>query len=414
MYLTLYNLIGYLLLPFALLRLLFKGLKSPAYSQRISERLGFIKPIDASCVWVHCVSVGEFRAAIALIDALVKIYPNHKILVTTTTPTASKAVIQHYQNQVLHTYFPFDVAVIVKRIVKKIRPDLCLLLETEIWPNLIHILHKNNIPTLLVNARLSQQSLKKYQLFSSLSNKTLNKLSLIATQNQNSAQRFIELGANKEKVIVTGNIKFDQVLNVNQKLLENLRKLTKKPKIVVFASTHKDEEAIILKSYLKNPIDALMLIIPRHPERFNVVFELATKYNITVFKRSSNQVCENCQILIGDSMGEMMTYFALADIVFIGGSLVEIGGHNVLEPAALAKPIIFGPHVFNFGEISADLLAQNAAIQVQNADELMDNITHLLNNSDNAKTLGANAKRYLKSQQGAVATLTKQIKKVSR
>lgn len=412
MHLTLYNLIGYLLLPLALLRLLFKALKVANYRKRLGERLGFIKAITQPVIWVHCVSVGEFRASIVLIDTLIKTYPNHKILITSTTSTGSQAVIDYYQNQVLHTYFPFDIGFIVKRAIKKIQPDLCLLLETEIWPNLIHALRKNKIPILLINARLSQRSFNKYRRFKHLTAQTLNKLSLIVAQNQNSAQRFVALGADKERVIISGNIKFDQNLSADIALINNLKNLIGKRKVVVFASTHKGEEKEILNAYLKKPIDALILIIPRHPERFNEVFKLAKKNQLSVAKRSDNKPCKDCQILIGDSMGEIMAYFAVADVVFIGGSLVETGGHNMLEPAALSKPILFGPHVFNFGEISSALLKQQGAIQVQNANQLLKETTQLLANDKASKNLGNNANQYFKSQQGALKILVKQIEKL--
>lgn len=411
MYLALYNLIGYLLLPVMILRLLLKGLKTPAYSQRIAQRLGFISTIKEKVIWVHCVSVGEFRAAIVLIDALIVQYPKHKILVTSTTPTGSKAVIEHYQDKVLHLYFPFDVSFIIKRYIKKVNPKICLLLETEIWPNLIHTLNKNNTPTLLVNARLSQRSLKKYQKFASaLAKQTLNKLTLIAAQNQNSAERFKKLNINGGKVIIAGNIKFDQNSSVNSAVSKQLKTFIGNRKVVVFASTHKGEEAQIINAYLKKPLDALMLIVPRHPERFDEVYKLAVQHNIKIARRSENIPCNDCAILLGNSMGEMMSYFEVADIVFMGGSLNDTGGHNMLEPAALAKPILFGKNVFNFSEISSDLLAQNAAIQVQDAEYLLLEISELLNDNKKAKTLGKNAKQYFKSQQGAVDILINRIK----
>ncbi|VVH67071.1 Lipid IVA 3-deoxy-D-manno-octulosonic acid transferase (EC [often with (EC also] [uncultured Gammaproteobacteria bacterium] len=411
MHLALYNFIGILLLPVMVLRLLLKGLKTPAYRQRISERLGFIKSITGRVIWVHCVSMGEFRAAIVLIDALIKAYPNHKILVTSTTPTGSKAVSEQYQNKILHCYFPFDIAFIVKRYLKKIQPDLCLLLETEIWPNLIHTLYKNNIPTLLVNARLSERSLKRYQKFTTLTTHTLNKLSVIATQNQNSAERFIKLGANKDKVMVAGNIKFEQNPSANKNQTKAIKTIIGKRKVVVFASTHKGEEEKIIHAYLNQPLDALMLIIPRHPERFDEVYKLAKKHNIKTVKRSNNASASGYDILLGDSIGEMMSYFEVADVVFMGGSLVQTGGHNMLEPAALSKPILFGPNVFNFSEISADLLTQQGSIQVQNADALMQEITQLLEDDKKSNNLGKNANQYFKSQQGALSALIKQVKR---
>ena len=412
---TLYSLVGTLLLPIMVLRLLIKGLKTPAYRQRIFERLGFINNIPVPIIWVHCVSVGEFRAATVLIDQLILNYSDHRILVTTTTPTGSQAVLEHYQSEVLHFYFPFDLPLIVNRYIKQINPAICILLETEIWPNLIHALNKNNIPSLLVNARLSQRSLEKYQKFApNLAWKTLNKFTTIATQNQNSANRFIELGADTSKVVAVGNIKFDQNPVADKTISKKIQSIAGKRKVVVFASTHKGEEAKIIDAYLnhKDNIDALLVIIPRHPERFNEVYKLAQKHQLNVIKRSSNQPCKDCDLLLGDSMGEMMSYFDVADIVFMGGSLSNTGGHNMLEPAALSKPILFGPNVFNFAEISSDLLERGGSIQASNADDLFKSIAELLADTKAAKALGKNANQYFKSQQGAVDNLIKQVESV--
>jgi len=410
---TLYSLAGYLLLPIMVIRLLIKGLKTPSYRHRIFERLGFINKIPVPIIWVHCVSVGEFRAATILIDQLILNYSDHRILVTTTTPTGSQAVLEHYQSKVLHFYFPFDLPLVVNHYIKQINPDICILLETEIWPNLIHALNKNNIPCLLVNARLSQRSLEKYQKFAqNLAQQTLNKLSVIATQNQNSANRFIELGANTGKVVSTGNIKFDQNPSADKTISKKIKTITGKRKVVVFASTHKGEEAQIIDAYLnhKDNINALLVIIPRHPERFNEVYKLVQKHHLNIVKRSISKSCKDCDILLGDSMGEMMSYFEVADIVFMGGSLNSTGGHNMLEPAALSKPILFGPNVFNFAEISTDLLEQNGAIQVSNADDLFKSITVLLTDTKTAKTLGNNANQYFQSKQGAVNKLIEQVR----
>jgi 3-deoxy-D-manno-octulosonic-acid transferase len=410
---TLYSLAGYLLLPIMVIRLLIKGLKTPSYRHRIFERLGFINKIPVPIIWVHCVSVGEFRAATVLIDQLILNYSDHRILVTTTTPTGSQAVLEHYQSEVLHFYFPFDLPLIVNRYIKQINPAICILLETEIWPNLIHALNKNNTPCLLVNARLSQRSLEKYQKFAqNLAQQTLNKLTVVATQNQNSANRFIELGADTGKVVATGNIKFDQNPSADKTISKKIKTITGKRKVVVFASTHKGEEAQIIDAYLnhKDNINALLVIIPRHPERFNEVYKLVQKHQLNIVKRSINKSCKDCDILLGDSMGEMMSYFEVADIVFMGGSLNNTGGHNMLEPAALSKPILFGPNVFNFAEISSDLLEQNGAIQVSNADDLFKSIAALLTDTKTAKTLGNNANQYFQSKQGAVNKLIEQVR----
>jgi 3-deoxy-D-manno-octulosonic-acid transferase len=411
----LYSLIGYLLLPILIIRLLIKSLKTRAYRHRISERLGLIGKIPVPIIWIHCVSVGEFRAAIPLIDSLIKHYPTHRILATTTTPTGSTALKKHYGSEVLHLYFPFDLGLIVGHYIRQIKPDLCLLMETEIWPNLIHHLKQKNIPTLLINARLSTRSLKKYQQFTpKLVRQALGNLSLIATQNQNSANRFAQLGARENTIINIGNIKFDLNPAADKNTTKTLKKIIGKRKIITFASTHSGEEAQIISSYLKYQakIDALLVIIPRHPERFIRVEKLIQNANLNLVKRSNDKTAKDADILLGDSMGEMMSYFELSDIVFMGGSLNETGGHNMLEPAALSKAIIFGKNVFNFAEISKDLLKNKASIQVQNADELFENIIQLLDNPQQLKALGANAKTYFDAQQGAVKKLVKLIKTV--
>ncbi len=279
---------------------------------------------------------------------------------------------------------------------------------------LIHSLNKKEIPVMLVNARLSERSLSKYQRFAKkLSEKTLNQLTLIAAQNINSAKRFIELGASKEKVLAAGNIKFDQKLITDISTTKEISAFVNKPNVIVFASTHRGEESKIIRSYIDNKEslkDSLLVIIPRHPERFNEVYKLAKKNKLNVVKRSSNKPEKDAQILLGDSMGEMMSYFKVCDIAFIGGSLNNTGGHNMLEPAALSKPIIFGPNVFNFSEISSSLVSQNAAIQVKNEGELFVVIKRLIDNKQEMQELGKNAHKFFSQQKGASKLISDRIK----
>lgn len=411
---SLYILLGYLLLPLAILRLLIKSIRSPDYSKRILERIGIVVDLPVPVIWIHCVSVGEFRAATVLIDRLITNYPDHRVLVTTTTVTGSRAVADTYNQKVLHFYFPFDVPIIVNRYIKKIKPSVCVLLETEIWPNLIHSLHKKNVPVVLVNARMSERSLKRYKKFSKkLSLQTLNKLSLIAAQNNNSMNRFIELGAKPKIVINSGNIKFDQKHSTNEYITKQISAFKYKRDVVVFSSTRKGEEAQIIKSYLKyqgSINNALLVIIPRHPERFDEVYKLANKHKLGITRRSSNNPSPENTILLGDSMGEMMSYFDVSDIVFVGGSLSNTGGQNMLEPAALSKPIIFGPSVFNFAEISSSLLSIGGAVQVQNSDELFETVIRLLENKKERQELGKNAYQFLLDQQGATDRIQEQLR----
>jgi 3-deoxy-D-manno-octulosonic-acid transferase len=401
----LYNILSYLFLPLAIFKLL-KNKKG----ERLKERLGCFIPIETEVIWVHCVSVGEFLAAKVLIDALLE---NHSVLITTTTQTASNEVIKTYSNRVYHLFFPFDCPLIIKRYLRKLHIKKVLIMETEIWANLIHYLHQSHIPCWIINARMSEKSFKKYQRFGEFSAQTLNKLNALLTQNSSSYQYFSRLGVCQNHLVNTGNIKFDQ-FQINPYIDKQLTFLTQfnKP-IIVFASTHAGEEAQILTAYLKkpNPPEALLIIIPRHPERFDEVFKLIEQHKISVTRRSQclNTLAPDTQILLGDSMGEMMAYLTVADVVFMGGSLNQTGGHNMLEPATLGKAILFGKNVFNFNEIAHDLISCNGAIQVENADELWQQIDKLLASSTQRKTLGDNAQQYLRHHQGVLKKILKEV-----
>jgi 3-deoxy-D-manno-octulosonic-acid transferase len=400
-------------LPFALLRILLKDTKSSSWIRKLKNQLGYVPKTSGKVIWFHCVSVGEFNAAKPLIDMIFLKFPLHQIVITTTTITGSEAVENHYKSRVIHCFFPFDVPFIVSLFLKKIKPLACILLETEIWPNLITKLKHQNIPIMLVNARLSDRSFKKYNKFSpKLVNSTLNSLSIICSQNESSLKRFISLGASKKNITITGSLKFDSNEPKNLETIQVLKKITGDRKIVAFASTREGEELQIIKNYLafKNKFNALLLIIPRHPERFNEVFNMAIENGLNVKRRSLVDHCEkDTDILIGDSMGEMMSYFSICDIAFIGGSLSNNGGQNMLEAASLSKPIIFGPSVFNFEEISKKLLDDGSAIQVSSAEELMKTICELLLDNEKRKLIGQSAKTTFENNRGAVARVFEAI-----
>ena len=409
----LYTVLITLSLPFALLRILLKDTKSSSWIRKLKNQLGYVPKTSGKVIWFHCVSVGEFNAAKPLIDKIFLKFPLHQIVITTTTITGSEAVENHYKSRVIHCFFPFDVPFIVSLFLKKIKPLACILLETEIWPNLITKLKHQNIPIMLVNARLSDRSFKKYNKFApKLVNSTLNSLSIICSQNESSLKRFISLGASKKNITITGSLKFDSNEPKNLETIQVLKKITGDRKIVAFASTRKGEELQIIKNYLafKNKFNALLLIIPRHPERFNEVFNMAIENGLNVKRRSLVDHCEkDTDILIGDSMGEMMSYFSICDIAFIGGSLSNNGGQNMLEAASLSKPIIFGPSVFNFEEISKKLLDDGSAIQVSSAEELMKTICELLLDNEKRKLIGQSAKTTFENNRGAVARVFEAI-----
>jgi len=340
------------------------------------------------------------------------IYPEHRLAITTTTITGAEAVRNHYKNRVMHYFFPFDLPSIVGPFINKINPVACILLETEIWPNLINNLNKKAIPVMLVNARLSERSFNKYQKFSSkLVQKTINQLTFIGSQNNSSRERFLSLGASPDKVITVGNLKFDSNEVMDSASYEEMRLIVRKRNIVVFASTRDGEEKQIIQSYvnLKDKFDALLLIIPRHPERFDEVFNMAIKSGLKVGRRSENLQSVEKDVLIGDSMGEMMTYYTFCHIAFIGGSLSNTGGQNMLEAASVSKPIIFGPSVHNFEEIAKTFLENDSAIQVRDSDELMQTISELLLDLRRRFKLGRNAKATFEKHRGAVDRLLKLI-----
>ena len=409
-----YTLLLYVSIEIAVLKIITKERKKSLWKTKLKNQLGFVTKTTGKVIWIHCVSVGEFNAARPLIDQLFKDFSDHKLVITTTTITGAEAVKKYYKKRVTHHFFPFDEPLILESFIKKINPLACILLETEIWPNLAHKLNKKSIPVLLVNARLSERSFKKYQKFSSnLIRKTINKLTLIATQNNQSSERFLLLGAQQDKVITTGNLKFDSNELSSSEITKSLQNIVGERKVVVFASTRDGEEKQIIQSYLKlrHKLQAIMLIIPRHPERFDEVFDLVNENGLNVKRRSDELKCDDMtEFLIGDSMGEMMSYYSICDIAFIGGSLSNTGGQNMLEAAASSKPIIYGPSVFNFEEVSKMLLESNSALQVNNADELMQTISDLLLDNKKREKLGLNAKACFESHRGAVTRLMNLIK----
>ena len=408
-----YTLLLYLSLPIAILKLIAKERKSPFRKAKLKNQLGFVTKTSGKVIWVHCVSVGEFNAARPLIDQILDIYPEHKLAITTTTITGAEAVRNHYQDRVIHYFFPFDLPFIVGPFVNKINPVACILLETEIWPNLINNLNKKAIPVMLINARLSERSLNKYQKFSSkLVQKTINQLTLIGSQNDPSSERFLSLGALPDKVVTVGNLKFDSNEKDNPNTTQSLQQMIGQRRVVVFASTREGEEKKIIQSYvnLKDKFDALLIIVPRHPQRFDEVFNLIVDSGLKVKRRSDGLGCdESIQVLLGDSMGELLSYYSVCDIAFIGGSLIDTGGQNMLEAAAASKPILFGPSVFNFEKIAQLFLEKDAAIQVGDADDLMKTISSLLLDDTKRQKLGENAKNSFEKNRGAIDRLMKLI-----
>ncbi len=406
----LYSVLTYLLVPFVLLRLLWRGRLAPAYRKRWAERFGYFKVHKAQQggIWIHVVSVGEVLAAAPLVQALHKRYPSKPLIITTMTPTGSERVRANLPPTVFHVYAPYDLPGVVNRFLNKIKPELAIFMETELWPNILHYCKKRNIPTLLANARLSAKSAQGYARFASLSKNMLQSLSIIAAQSQSDADRFISLGAMPAQIYVTGNMKFD--LHIPPSLLESAdslkQQLGSSRPIFIAASTHDGEDEIILDAFsqIRSSIrDCLLLLVPRHPERFEKVAGLCKKQGYHVVSRSEGIVLDaNTDVFLGDTMGELRLFFAASDIAFIGGSLIPRGGHNMLEAAAFGLPVLSGPHTFNFTETVRLLNEADALITINNAHELATHVIQLLQNTSLRQEMGEKGKKVVEANRGAL------------
>ena len=387
-YRFIYSALLYLLLPLVLLRLLLKSRHNKEYRLRIKERLGRVAG-DISgkkIIWLHAVSVGETIAAKPLIEGLLQDYPQHSLLITSTTPTGSATVNKLFAKRVLHHYFPYDLPSFVARFIATVKPQLLIIVETEIWPNLYANCAKQHIPILLLNARLSKKSTRQYLRIKSLVSETLSYVSLIAVRSEEDRRHFVSLGASAKQLELTGNIKFD--ISLEKTILTQGQQLRiqwgiERP-VWVAASTHAGEDEALLAIFeqLKQRFPTLLLIIvPRHPERFNLVEKLLITSPYSIQKRSDNKpFLYNTDIILGDSMGEMLLWYAAADIAFVGGSLVKTGGHNPLEATALGVPVISGRFIFNFNDIYPPLCKAKIAWVEKTPDAIEKRIIKLLTN----------------------------------
>lgn len=388
----LYTCLVYLLTPFILLRLLWRSVKAPAYAKRWNERFGFFEaPYNIqNGVWIHAVSMGETLAAIPLIKKFQQTYPQLPIVVTTMTPTGSAQVVKQLGQSVFHVYAPYDLPCAWHRFLNITKPRFVVVMETELWPNMLHVAHQKNIPVIIVNARLSERSANGYQKVSSVTHDMLQKVTHMCAQYDNDGARFVRLGLAKEKLSIAGNLKFDTDIKPElTQRADTLREQWGRERYVfIAASTHETEENSILNAchnLWKTHSDLLLVIVPRHPERFAKVIELARARGLNVAVRSQqDKVNANTQVLVADTMGELLMLYAASDIAFVGGSLVNTGGHNMLEPISVGLPVITGKHVFNFARISELLLSKKAMIQVNDDVELTRAIHTLIEQPDMA------------------------------
>jgi len=406
----LYTGLLYLILPLALLRLYWRGRQDKGHRQRWRERLGIIPTLPAGGLWVHAVSVGETRAALPLIRALRNRYPDWPLLVTTTTLTGSRQVREALGEQVQHVYAPYDLPGAVARFLRQTRPRLAVIMETELWPNLLRQCACAGVPVLLANARLSERSARGYARIRGLTATMLRDITLVAAQTAADAERFSALGA--PRVQVTGNLKYDLALSNDWRARgrEIRRVLLGENRFVwIAASTHAGEDELMLLAFAQLRArwpELLLLLVPRHPERFNDVAAWCRQRGFSTVRRSEQQPClPETAVFLGDSMGELLPFYAAADVAFVGGSLVATGGHNVLEPALLGLPVLFRPHMFNFTEASERLLQAQAAWQIADAGELAGAVDRLLADPELRQAAGQRGRAVVERHRGALTAL---------
>lgn len=405
-----WRIVVYLLLPYALGNLIWRALRYSAYWRRWPERFGFVTPMRGQrTLWVHAVSVGEVRSAAPLVSALVEQNPKHRVVVTTMTPTGREQVRELFGERVSHCYVPYDFPDAVRRFLDRVRPEVAVIAETEFWPNLFAACGRRRIPLLLVNGRVSQASLRGYLRVPNIARAMLANADLLCAQTRVDAQRLRNLGAPDELVHVTGNLKFD--VELPAKLLEEAGALraqwgADRP-VWIAASTHAGEERKVLDAFAqlkRRHADLLLVLVPRHPERFQAVARLCRRrgYTVALRSRTRGPLPPSTEVLVGDTMGELQRLYAAADVAFIGGSLVPHGGQNLLEACAVRVPVVFGPHMFHFEEISAMALERGAARQVHDVHGLAAAIALYFEQPDLRRAAGNAAYTLVTDNRGAL------------
>lgn len=408
----LYRILVYLLVPLVLLSLLFKGLRNRAYWWRWSERFGLVPlsvrqaaPYD---LWLHAVSVGEVRAAAPLVKQLID-QLNYRVLVTTTTPTGSDMVSMMLGDQVKHCYLPYDLGYPMRHFIRTIQPKLSLVMETEIWPNLIRSVKQIDATLLYTNVRLSERSYRRYAKLKSFITPLLAQVDHFAVQGAVDAKHLVLLGVDQSKISQTGSIKFDVTMPPSLKeSAEVLRRQLGQDRLIWIAgSTREGEEALLLKTYKKLKKDfasLLLIIVPRHPERFDLIARKIQRMGLHGVRRTDNiaELNSDVDVYLGDTMGELALMYASSDVAFVGGSLVPLGGQNILEPCALGVPVLFGPYMFNFTDISQWTMQEGAGLMVQSTDDLVEQLGELLADPDQRDEMGRQGLAFIEKHRGAL------------
>ena len=405
----LYSLFFRVALPFVLLRLWWIGRKNPEARDRWQERLGYVEPSSEPVIWVHAVSVGETIAAAPLVKSLLVRCPDIPILMTAMTPTGSARARAMFGDQVRYAYSPYDTPGAVRRFAERVRPRALVIMETELWPNMIANTFRHGVPIFLINARLSERSAKGYERIASLVQPLLRSLCWIAAQADEDAGRFLRIGAQPASVSVTGSIKFD--VDVTEALRNDAASVRagfgRGRPVWIAASTHEGEDQQILEAHqrvLAEFPEALLIIVPRHPERFDDVASLTEASGLTLARRSGgvSEVGAATQVYLGDTMGELLMLYGASDIAFVGGSLIERGGHNPLEPAAWGMPVLSGPHIFNFETIYNRLNAGHGLYMTPTSDALAFCVISLMADPEAARQSGNNALGVVNANRGAL------------
>jgi 3-deoxy-D-manno-octulosonic-acid transferase len=407
---ALYTLLWWVALPLLPLRLWWRGRREPGYRRHIGERYGFYgdAPARRGGFWVHAVSAGETRAAAPLIARIERENPGVPILLTAMTATGRATGYELYGNRVQQVFLPYDVPYVIDRFMERFAPRAGLLMETELWPNLVARSAVYGVPLFLVNARLSERSAAGYARLGTFARDAFGTLAGVAAQTAADAQRLRALGA--RNVMVTGNIKFDATVPPAQRALgQQMRaRFGRERPVFIAAATRDGEEALLLDALLAAPLpaNALTVIVPRHPQRFDAVAELLARRGVACVRRSSDaDVPADVRFVLGDSMGEMYAYYSAADVAFVGGSLLELGGQNLIEPLAVGVPTLVGPHTFNFAEAAANAIAVGAALRVQDANAVVATASALLQDAPRRAAMQAAAQVFVAEHRGAVDRL---------
>jgi len=406
---AIYSFLIILSTPLVLLYFALRGVRDHAYLGRWSERFGFFpEPVKNGGILVHAASVGEFNAASPLIKSLLKTYPEVPIIVTTLTPTGSERVKRELGNKVLHVYIPIDLNSAVRRFLKRLQPSVIIVMETEIWPNLYLQAQSSNIPLVMANARLSERSVQHFKHMSGLIEKIMQNVTWIGAQSDEDADRLIQCGANQQRVKMTGNLKFD--LNIPASLEEKGAALRARwnhsRPVLVAGSTHEADESVVIPAFvdmLESLPDALLILVPRYPERFTRAAHTAKSAGLRTELRSQSEACSiDAQCFVIDTIGELMTYYACGDVTFVGGSMGDQGGHNPLEPAALGKPVLLGPNMENAKEIAAQLVQCNAARRVTDQKEFQQVAEQILTDGVLRDSMGQAGRGLVEKNKGAL------------